>query len=457
MTAKDSTPGASGSRARPGGSARRADQPDAGSPRAVPPSFTPQGAGPSRPPRTDDAIPAGGPRKPPRPVVPARRVPPQSLPDAGSARTPQRQRAAGRPPVAGRQSTPSRPVPAQGPARGAGPAARRTPDARTPLLPAARDAELKRRRRRVVIAAIVVVLVAMLAWPIGLLMWAGGKVQHVDALSGAANTPGTTYLLAGSDSRADGTIGDDGTKGARTDTIMLLQVPESGPAALISLPRDSYVDIPGKGKNKLNAAFAWGGPTLLVATVEKLTGMTVDRYVEIGFGGIEHVVDAVGGVELCLDYDVADANSGLNWTAGCHVSDGPTALAFARMRYSDPKGDIGRAERQQQLIGAITHKVESPSLLFQPGKQVSLITAGTGALAVSTGTGITDLGHLALDFRKATGPSGITGTPPIKNLDYRPGKVGSTVQLDPDATPAFFAAIMNGTLPAGKVGGAPGA
>lgn len=302
----------------------------------------------------------------------------------------------------------------------------------------------------------VVLLVLLLAWPIGLMMWASGKVQHVDALSGAANTPGTTYLLAGSDSRADGTIGDDGTKGARTDTIMLLQVPESGPAALISLPRDSYVDIPGKGKNKLNAAFAWGGPTLLVATVEELTGMTVDHYVEVGFGGIEHVVDAVGGVELCLDYDVADQKSGLNWTAGCHVSDGVTALAFARMRYADPKGDIGRAERQQQLIGAITHKVENASLVFQPGKQVSLITAGTGALAVSSGTGITDLGRLALDFRKATGPSGITGTPPIKNLDYRPGGVGSAVQLDPDTAPAFFTAIMNGTLPAGKVGGAPG-
>ena len=103
-------------------------------------------------------------------------------------------------------------------------------------------------------------------------MWANGKVQHTSALSGAANTPGTTYLLTGSDSRADGSVGDDGTEGARTDTILLLQVPEHGPTALISLPRDTYVKIPGHDAAKLNAAFSWGQAPLLVKTVEGLTG-----------------------------------------------------------------------------------------------------------------------------------------------------------------------------------------
>ncbi len=303
------------------------------------------------------------------------------------------------------------------------------------------------------VVAIVVVL--LLAWPIGLLVWANGKIQHVDALSGASPTSGTTYLLAGSDSRADGTIGNDGTVGARTDTIMLLHVPPSGPAALISLPRDSYVDIPGKGKNKLNAAFAWGGAPLLVTTVEKLTGITIDHYVEVGFAGIEEVVNAVNGVQLCLDYNVADQNSQLTWVAGCHVANGSTALAFARMRYADPRGDIGRTERQQQLIAAITHKVESPSLLAEPARQIALISAGTGALAVDRGTGIIDLARLALDFRSATGPSGITGTAWIKNMDYRPGNVGSTVELDAQKNAALFSALLNGTQPAGKVGGVP--
>ncbi|WP_448061641.1 LCP family protein [Cellulomonas hominis] len=300
-----------------------------------------------------------------------------------------------------------------------------------------------------------VVLVALLAWPVGLLIWANGKVSHVAALSGTPGTAGTTYLLAGSDSREGGVIEDNETVGARTDTIMLLQVPESGPVALISLPRDTYVDIAGHGPAKLNAAFAYGGAPLLVQTVEQLTGLTVDHYVEVGFGGIETIVDAVGGVNVCFDYDVNDVDSGMVWTAGCADVNGVQALAYARMRKSDPEGDVGRAKRQQQLIGAITSKVSTPSLLFQPGRQTDLIDAGTAALTVSDGSDIVDLGRLALAFRKANGPGGITGTPPIASVDYRPGNVGSTVLLDPDQTPTFFAAIRDGSLPAGPVGGMP--
>jgi LCP family protein required for cell wall assembly len=300
------------------------------------------------------------------------------------------------------------------------------------------------------------VLVLLLAWPIGLALWADGRIEHVDAHSGAPDTSGVTYLLAGSDSRADGAI-EDGTEGARTDTIMLLHDPASGPAALISLPRDAYVEIPDNGANKLNAAFSWGGPALLVRTVEQLTGMTVDHYVEIGFGGVEGVVDAVGGVELCLDYPVNDPLSGLVWEQpGCQVADGRTALAFARMRYSDPNGDIGRTQRQQQLIGAITGAVADPAVVVNPGRQVSLVGAGTDALTTSQDTGIVDLGRLALAFRSATGEGGITGTPWLLNLDYRPGGVGSAVQLDDARNAELWAGIRDGSLPPGVVGGVPG-
>ncbi|WP_231384237.1 LCP family protein [Cellulomonas sp. URHD0024] len=301
----------------------------------------------------------------------------------------------------------------------------------------------------------VLVLVVLLAWPIGLTVWANGKVQHTPALSGAANTPGTTYLLTGSDSRADGGIKDDGTAGARTDTILVLQVPEHGPVALISLPRDTYVAIPGHGSAKLNAAFSWGQAPLLVQTVEGLTGLTVDHYAEIGMAGVEQIVTAVGGVHLCHDADVNDHDSNMVWTAGCHDVDGTQALAFARMRKADPTGDVGRAERQRQLISAVMGKVKPGSLVFHPHKQVALIDAGTRALKVSDGTGIVDLGRLALAFRAANGPGGVTGTPPIKSLNYRPGGVGSTVRLDPDLTPAFWVAVRDGTLPPGPVGGMP--
>ncbi|GIG22876.1 transcriptional regulator [Cellulomonas chitinilytica] len=300
------------------------------------------------------------------------------------------------------------------------------------------------------------VLVALLAWPIGLVVWANGKVQHTPALSGAADTPGTTYLLTGSDSRADGAIEDTTTEGARTDTILLLHVPEHGPTALISLPRDTYVDVPGRGPAKLNAAFSWGKAPLLVQTVEQLSGLTVDHYAEIGMGGVEQVVDAVGGVNLCYDADVNDPDSGMVWTSGCHDVGGVDALAFSRMRKADPTGDVGRAERQRQLIGAVMSKVKPSSLVLHPGRQVELVDAGTGALTVDDGSDIVDLARLALAFKAANGPGGITGTPPITSIDYRPGhNLGSTVLLDKDATPTFFAAIRDGSLPAGPVGGMP--
>lgn len=297
------------------------------------------------------------------------------------------------------------------------------------------------------------VLVVLLAWPVGLTIWANGRIHSVAALSSLADTPGTTYLLAGSDQRPVGE--EDGTAGARSDTILLLQVPVSGPTALISLPRDSYVKIPGHGSSKLNAAYSWGGPQLLVQTVEQLTGMKVDHYVEVGFDGIPEIVDTLGGVTLCSDLDVTDSVSGFAWTPGCHTVQGQDAMLFARMRHADPQGDIGRTLRQRELIRALTASVADPGLLLRPDRQVSLVRAGTDALTVDKGTSIVDLGRLALAFRQANGPDGITGTPPLRSLDYRPGGVGSAVQLDPDLTPTFFQQIRDGKHPAGAVGGVP--
>lgn len=375
---------------------------------------------------------------------------------AAAPRAPRQSAPAG--PGRGRPAGSSGPVGRSGSGGSGGPGGPRGAD------PAAAAAAPRspRRRRRVIATVVVLLLVALIAWPVGLVLWANGKVQHVDALSGAADTPGTTYLLTGSDSREDGAIEDPDTVGARTDTILVLHVPDSGPTALISLPRDTYTPIPGYGSNKLNAAYSWGGAPLLVQTVEGLTGLTIDHYVEVGFGGVEQLVDAVGGVELCLDgstgitFPVNDVKSGLIWDApGCKTVDGVQALAFSRMRYSDPSGDIGRGLRQRQLISAVADKAATPSLAFQPGKQVALIDAGTGALTASDGTGIVDLGKLALAFRAATGPDGITGTPPIASLDYRPGNAGSTVLLDESQRETFFNQIRDGSLPPGVVGGVP--
>jgi LCP family protein required for cell wall assembly len=478
---------------------------DSRDPRSLPPSFTPQGGRSPRPSSADDAI-AGGnsgrPRPPapavpddavraePRirrqssreiPVTPARKGTPPPAPPAGRTRPRGEPSAAAMPPSVAPARSPERAAPARvsssphASARAATASPGRRPTAgprprtggpggpggpgggRPPSTPGASrpGRGFRVRRGRVVGLVAGVVIVALLAWPVGLLLWANGKIQHVEALSGAPGTAGNTYLLAGSDARGDG-ISEDGTEGARTDTIMVLHAPPSGPVALISLPRDTYAEIPGNGSSKLNSAYSWGGPALLVQTVEQLTGLTVDHYVEVGFGGVEGIVDAVGGVELCLDYDVDDPKSELVWTAGCHVADGHTALAFSRMRYSDPKGDIGRAERQRQVIGAISSQAADPSLLFRPGDQVSLLDSGLGALTVDEKTGIVDLGKLALAFRKANGPDGITGTPPISNPDFRPGgNVGSTVQLDPETVGQFWVDVRDGNLAPGQVGGLP--
>src|SRR5699024_10809470 len=115
-------------------------------------------------------------------------------------------------------------------------------------------------------------------------------------------------LLVGSDSRQGlseedqaelGTGGDVGI--GRTDTIMLLHIPRSGSAQLVSIPRDSYVNVPGFGSDKINAAFTYGGPQLLAQTVEEATGVGIDHYAEIGMGGLANVVDSVGGVEICVE------------------------------------------------------------------------------------------------------------------------------------------------------------
>jgi LCP family protein required for cell wall assembly len=289
-----------------------------------------------------------------------------------------------------------------------------------------------------------ILLVLAIAYPVGLGLWANGQINRLDVISTTVDTPGRTYLIAGSDQRGSGGV-NDATEGARTDTIMLLHVAQNGRAYLVSIPRDTYVQIPGYSPNKINAAYAFGGPELLIQTVEQLTSMHIDHYVEVGFGSVTDLVDAVGGVELCLDMDVDDQKSHLKWTAGCHQADGTTALAFSRMRYSDPEGDIGRASRQRQVVSAVMKKAITPKNLLWPPTQIDLIKAGTGALAVDKDMNAVALARMLLDFRAATGPDGVTGTPTIASLDYEPGGIGSAVLLDADQSEKDFRAIENGT------------
>ena len=266
-----------------------------------------------------------------------------------------------------------------------------------------------------------------------------GRIDTVPALADYAGRPaaaaGTNWLVVGSDSR-EGLSDTDIKKlhlgkvgGRRTDTIILLHKPSSGSPTLVSLPRDSYVPVPGHGRNKLNAAYSIGGPALLVRTVESATGLRIDHYTEVGFGGFVGMTDAVGGVTLCPKRRIKDAKSGLNVAKGCQSMDGATALAYVRARYFDPKGDLGRVLRQQEFLGAVFDEATGSATLLNPFRLLSLGNAATTALTIDDNDGPVSLAQFALTMRAVAGGGGTRLTVPVADSDYRTA-AGSTVRWD---------------------------
>ena len=307
------------------------------------------------------------------------------------------------------------------------------------------SAPRRRKRRHPILKTLCLFLVIILAW-VGFLMWdANTNMGRVSALSGAADTPGTTYLLAGSDSRADGAVKDGFDESERADSIMLVNVAPNGQTVALSIPRDTYAEIPGVGWDKINASYAYGGPQLLVETVEKLTGLTVDHFVQIGMGAVPDMVDAVGGVELCYDNDADDQYSGLKWTAGCHTVDGTTALQFSRMRYQDPEGDIGRTKRQRQVISKVISSAASPSTLINPAKTLRVERAGSKSFTVDEDSSVITVASLVWALRSASSNQ-MMGVPPIESLNFTTNAGASAVLLRDTTADDFFAKLRAGTL-----------
>lgn len=306
---------------------------------------------------------------------------------------------------------------------------------------------LKRARRlRGRLFKVFLLLVLILSGWVGFLMWdANQNLGRTSALSGAADTPGTTFLLAGSDSRDDGAVQDDFEGSERSDSIMLVNIAPNGQKSAVSIPRDTYVEIPGYGWDKINASFSYGGPELLVKTVESLSGLTVDHYVQIGMGGVSNMVDAVDGINVCYDGNVSDDPSTLEWTAGCHDVDGKTALAFSRMRYQDPEGDIGRAKRQRQVVSKTIEKALAPTTFLYPARTLRVERAGSGSFTVDEDTSLLDIARLVLAFKDA-GTQGLSGIPPVESLDFRTDVGSSAVLLEDETAPEFFEKLRNGTL-----------
>jgi len=324
----------------------------------------------------------------------------------------------------------------------------------------------RRRARRIVAWVIVAVLVIVLA--------AGGYVaynyfaltshiSHVNAIP--SNKPKTdadgsaqNILLVGDDSRPANASAaelaqlhagsDDGEN--NTDTMMILHVPADGKAAtLISLPRDSWVNIPGNGMGKLNSAYSDGsqnggdsaGAQLLIQTVQNLTGLTIDHYVRVSLLGFYDIANALGPIQVCLNNAVDDPYSGAQFPAGTSTLSASQALAFVRQRHGLPNGDLDRVVRQQYFLSVEAHKLLSAGTLLNPVKLNKVMDAIGSSIQTDPGLNLISLaaqmhGLTGSKITSATIP--ILGTPTI-TVD---GSDVSIVQVDTAGMPAFIQSVI---------------
>jgi LCP family protein required for cell wall assembly len=306
----------------------------------------------------------------------------------------------------------------------------------------------KRHWGRIVLACLLVFVVAVVAAGV----WLDSSLHRIPALADYPERPaagkGTTWLLVGSDSRQGltpeqqaelATGGDIGN--GRTDTILLIHVPGLGsstPTTMVSIPRDSYVSIPGYGSDKINAAFAAGGAPLLAQTVERATGLRLDHYAEIGFDGFAVLVDAVGGVTMCPAEPINDPLAGIDLPAGCQKLDGRNALGFVRTR-ATPRADLDRMTNQREFMSAMLHRVASPAVLLNPLRWYPMAHAATGAVAVNQGDHVWDLARLAWALRGTVTAT----TVPIG--EFTGSDSGAVVVWDDDSASRLFAALAADT------------
>lgn len=313
------------------------------------------------------------------------------------------------------------------------------------------------RRRHPVRRTVLTVLVVLLAWVVYIVAvpikaWSDmPQVNWVPSGTRPASQPGTAILLVGSDSRTDLTqaqkdeLGTGDADGSRTDTIMILYVPPSGKSVLISVPRDSYVDIPGYGKDKINAAYSYGGPQLLVQTIETVTGLRIDGYMEIGFDGFANVVDSVNGINVCLASAIDDDKANINLPAGCQTLDGAKALGYVRHRYGDPEGDLGRAKRQREVVSKVANKLKSPATVLNPVRWWKVNKALSGSFTRGAGTGPGVLLALGKGMLSVSSGQGYTVQVPVADAaGWSDDGTQSVVILDSTKTQAMFSALAKG-------------
>jgi LCP family protein required for cell wall assembly len=293
-----------------------------------------------------------------------------------------------------------------------------------------------------------------------------------------------TILLVGLDSRTDAQgnplprevldalNAGEPTGVQNTDTMMLVHIPAdpTKKAFAVSLPRDSYVDIAGGfGEHKLNSAYVRGknaeanrlrnegadeatveresttaGRKNLIATIQNLTGLTIDHYAEINLCGFSELTKAVGGVPVCLTEPVHDRYSGANFPAGQQVLQGVDALRFVRQRHGLPNGDLDRVRRQQAFLAGLANQMFSSGTLTSPARISALVDALTKAVVLDRDW---DLMSFATQVASLTGGDIEFSTIPTGRINLPTPSDGSAVEVDPEQVRAYFQTLLNGPPP----------
>ncbi|MGA5423419.1 LCP family protein [Streptomyces lavendulocolor] len=316
---------------------------------------------------------------------------------------------------------------------------------------------------------------ARLATALSVLVLAAGGVGHaivtsldteigrVDPFKDMKNRPapghGTNILVVGTDGRDRITPREKekyrlgGAPCRCTDTIMLVHVSaDRRRASMVSLPRDSYAEIPPHtdattGKHhqrhpvKLNAAYAEGGPNLTVRTVEHMTGIKIDHYLELDFTSFMRTVDTIGGVEICTAKPMKDAYTGLDLPAGTHKLDGGAALQYVRSRHVDGASDLGRMQRQQRFMAALIDQATSNGTMLNPVRFQQVVTSMLSSVRASEGFGAEEMLALAKAMRGFTAASSEFTSVPVSNTSFPVKGIGSTVKWDPVKSKRLFAAV----------------
>lgn len=297
-----------------------------------------------------------------------------------------------------------------------------------------------------------------------------GSLNRTDAFANLKNRPekptsAMNLLLVGSDNRQGLTKdqirelwvgGTDIAAGARSDTMLLVHISKNRDSAVIvSLPRDSLVTIPEHvssadstkivpaRQNKLNAAFSFGGAPLLIETLEGETGLRIDHYIEINYLGFTNIIDALGGIDVCVKKDINDSKSALKLSAGLQTLDGIQALKYVRTRQFDGLGDIGRMKRQQEFMSAVLRKATSTGTLLNPVKLVSFLNAAIKTVTTDNEFNKNDLLTLGKQLKNLSADRVRTLTVPLSNPNGRAAGVGSVVIWDEVLSADLFNRLLN--------------